>query len=65
MITMLMTRGNDEGVYLKLPASSDEINKAFAELDNISGGSTSPIRIIETLSNVYNLHERRCQKRRF
>jgi hypothetical protein len=56
MITMLMTRGNDEGVYLKLPASSDEINKAFAELDNISGGSTSPIRIIETLSNVYNLH---------
>ena len=33
MITMLMTRGNDEGVYLKLPASSDEINKAFAELE--------------------------------
>lgn len=56
MITILMTRGDDEGVYLKLPASSEELNKAFAELDNISGGSTSPIRIIETLSNVYNLH---------
>ena len=56
MITILLTRGDDEGVYLKLPASSEEINKAFAELDNISGGSTAQIRIIETLSNVYNLH---------
>ena len=56
MITILLTRGDDEGVYLKLPASSEEINKAFAELDNISGGSTARIRIIETLSNVYNLH---------
>ena len=56
MITILLTRGDDEGVYLKLPASSEELNKAFAELDNISGGSTARIRIIETLSNVYNLH---------
>ena len=56
MITILMTRGDDEGVYLKFPASAEEINEAFAELDNISSGSTAQIRIIETLSNVYNLH---------
>ena len=56
MITLLLTRGDDEGVYLKLPASAAEIGEAFAELDNISGNSTSPIRIIETLGNVYNLH---------
>lgn len=56
MITLLLTRGGDEGVYLKLPASSAEIGESFAELDNISGNSAAPIRIIETLSNVYNLH---------
>ncbi|MFA7034628.1 MAG: antirestriction protein ArdA [Bacteroidales bacterium] len=56
MITLLLTRGNDEGAYMYLPASPAEIGKVFAELDNISGGSTSPIKIIETLSNVYNLH---------
>ncbi len=56
MITLLLSRGNDEGAYLYLPASPAEIGEAFAELDNISEDKTAPVRIIEVQSNVYNLH---------
>jgi hypothetical protein len=35
MITMLMTRGNDEGVYLKLPSLLQMKSKGVCELDNI------------------------------
>ena len=55
MITLHLTRfDNYEGVYLKLPSTSNEIAEAFAELDAIST-DTSTTRITEVLSNVYNL----------
>lgn len=55
MITLNITRAADpEGVYLKLPASSSEINEAFALLDTIST-DRSTTAITEVLSNIYNL----------
>lgn len=37
MINILMTRTNDDdGVYLRFPASPAEIGEAFAEMDSIS-----------------------------
>jgi hypothetical protein len=54
MITLHLTRANDEGVYLKLPASPDEIREAFSELDAISTDA-STTKITEAISNVYNL----------
>ena len=54
MITLNLTRGNDpEGVYLKLPASENEICECFRLLDDIS--TTAPTNITEVSSNVYNL----------
>jgi hypothetical protein len=54
MITLNLTRADDpEGVYLKLPASDDEIYECFRLLDDIS--TTAPTKIVETSSNVYNL----------
>lgn len=55
MITLHLTRANDdEGVYLKLPASPAEIREAFSELDAISTDA-STTKITEVISNVYNL----------
>lgn len=54
MITLNLTRADDpEGVYLKLPASENEIYECFRLLDDIS--TTSPTKIAEVTSNVYNL----------
>lgn len=56
MITLHLTRVNDdEGVYLQLPASPDEIREAFSELDTISTDASST-KITEVISNVYNLN---------
>jgi len=55
MINILMTRTNDDdGVYLRFPASPAEIGEAFAEMDSIST-DTSATKLVETVSNVYNL----------
>lgn len=54
MITLHLTRADDEGVYLKLPSSPAEIGEAFAELDAIST-DTSATKITEAISNIYNL----------
>jgi hypothetical protein len=55
MITLHLTRANDdEGVYLKLPASPAEIGEAFSELNAISSDA-STTKITEAISNVYNL----------
>lgn len=55
MITLLLTRtGDDDGVYLKLPATQEEIDEAWAELNSL-GTDTATTRITEVISNVYNL----------
>ena len=54
MINLHLTRcDDDEGVYLKLPATQAEIEEAFGWLDEIS--PDAPSRITEAVSNVYNL----------
>lgn len=55
MISLFLTRGRDnDGAFLKLPATPEEISEAFAELDatGLEPGST---QILEASSNVYNL----------
>ncbi|MDD3963175.1 MAG: DUF6329 domain-containing protein [Synergistaceae bacterium] len=56
MISLFLTRGrDDDGAFLKLPATPTEISKVFAELDatGLEPGST---QIQESSSNVYNLN---------
>ena len=55
MITLHLTRVNDdEGVYLQLPASPDEIREAFSELDAIS--TDAPTSIVDVACDVPNLY---------